>query len=69
MLDLSSCSWAFFSCGEWGLLLVVMHGHLIAVASLVAEHQLWGTQASVVVACRLSVSVPVLEHWLSNCAS
>ena len=26
--------------GEWGLLLVVVHGLLIAVASLVAEHEL-----------------------------
>ena len=28
------------SCGDWGLLLVVMQGLLIAVASLVAEHRL-----------------------------
>ena len=31
---------AFSSCGEWGLLFVVVHGLLIAVASLVAEHRL-----------------------------
>ena len=30
--------------------LVVVRGLLIAVASLVAEHELWGAQASVVVA-------------------
>ena len=30
----------FSSCGEWGLLLVAVHGLLIAVASLVAEHGL-----------------------------
>ena len=30
---------AFSSCGEWGLLFVVVHGLLIAVASLV-EHGL-----------------------------
>ena len=29
---------AFSSCGERGLLFVAMHGLLIAVASLVAEH-------------------------------
>ena len=31
---------AFSSCGEWGLLFVAVHGLLIAVASLVAEHGL-----------------------------
>ena len=31
-------AWAFSSCGEWGLLFVVVHGLLIAVASLVVEH-------------------------------
>ena len=30
----------FSSCGEWGLLFVVVRGLLIAVASLVAEHGL-----------------------------
>ena len=30
----------FSSCREWGLLFVVVHGLLIAVASLVAEHRL-----------------------------
>ena len=33
-------SWAFFSCGKWGLLLVVVHSPLTAVASLVGEHRL-----------------------------
>ena len=28
------------SCGEWGLLFVVVHGLLIAAASLVAEYGL-----------------------------
>ena len=32
--------WAFSSYGEQGLLFVVVHGLLIAVASLVAEHRL-----------------------------
>ena len=30
----------FSSCGEWGLLLAVVCGLLIAVASLVVEHRL-----------------------------
>ena len=39
-LCLHCCTRAFSSCGEQGLLLVVVHG-LIAVAFLVAEHGLW----------------------------
>ena len=31
---------AFSSCSKWGLLFIVVHGLLIAVASLVAEHGL-----------------------------
>ena len=31
---------AFSSCGEWELLFIVVHGLLIVVASLVAEHRL-----------------------------
>ena len=34
------CAWAFSSCGERGLLFIAVHGLLIAVASLVAEHGL-----------------------------
>ena len=33
-------AWAFSSCSEQGLLFVVVHGLLIAVASLVGEHRL-----------------------------
>ena len=40
MLGLRCCTWAFYSCGEWGLLFVAVHGLLIAVASLVVEHRL-----------------------------
>ena len=36
-LGLRCCVRAFSSCGEWGLLFVVVHGLPIAVASLVAE--------------------------------
>ena len=39
-LGLHCCPWAFSSCGERGLLFVVVCGLLIAVASLVAEHGL-----------------------------
>ena len=40
VLGLRCCTQAFSSCGERGLLFVAMHGLLIAVASLVAEHGL-----------------------------
>ena len=33
-------AWAFSSCREWRLLLVVLHRLLIVVASFVAEHRL-----------------------------
>ena len=39
LLGLPSFVWAFFICGEWGLLFVVLQGLLIVVASLV-EHKL-----------------------------
>ena len=40
VLGLCCCARAFSSCGERGLLFVAVHGFLIAVASLVAEHRL-----------------------------
>ena len=40
VLGLRCCAWACSSCGEQGLLFVAVHGLLIAVASLVAEHGL-----------------------------
>ena len=40
LLGLCCYVWAFSSCGEWGLLSIVVHGLLIAVASLVVEHGL-----------------------------
>ena len=40
VLGLRCCAWAFSSCGERGLLSIAVHGLLIAVASLVAEHRL-----------------------------
>ena len=39
-LGLCCCAQAFSSFGERGLLFAVVHGLLIAVASLVAEHGL-----------------------------
>ena len=39
-LGLRCCVRAFSSCNEQGLLFIVVHGLLIAVASLVAEHGL-----------------------------
>ena len=39
-LGLRCCTQAFSSCGEQGLLFVVVRGLLIAVASLVADHGL-----------------------------
>ena len=38
--DLRCCVRAFSSCGERGLLFVAVHGLLMVVASLVAEHGL-----------------------------
>ena len=40
VLGLRCCVWAFSSCGERGLLFIVVRGLLIAGASLVAEHGL-----------------------------
>ena len=39
-LGLRCCVRAFSSCGERGLLFIAVHGLLIAMASLVAEHRL-----------------------------
>ena len=40
VLGLRCRVWAFSSCGERGLLFVAVHGLLIVVASLVADHGL-----------------------------
>ena len=40
VLGLRCCARAFSSCGEHGLLFVAVHGLLIVMASLVAEHRL-----------------------------
>ena len=58
------------SCGEQGLLFVVVCGLLIAVASLAAKHRVWGARASVVVARGLSsCGSRALECRLSSCGT
>ena len=72
VLGLHCCVQAFSSCGEWGLLFVVVC-KLLVVASLVAEHglQVHGLQqlqhaGSVVVACGLqSAGSVVVAHRFS----
>ena len=74
-LGLRCCVWAFSSCGGRGLLFVVVHGLLVVVASLAAEHrlrarglqQLWRA-ASVVVAHGFSCSTAcgIFPHQGSN---
>ena len=51
---LGCCSQAFSSCGERGLLFIVVHGLLIVVASLCYRAWALGVWASVVVARGLS---------------
>ena len=53
MLDLCCYAWAFSSCSERGLSLVVVQGLCTALASLVAEHRLQ-SEGSVAVAHRFS---------------
>ena len=61
MLGLHGCVRAFSSCGEWGLLFIVLFGLLVAVASLMGALGCLGfgscrlqSAGSVVVAHRLS---------------
>ena len=81
-LGLRCCARAFSSCGERGLLFIVVRGLLIVVASLVVEHRLYtrrlsscdaralGTWASVVVASWLSsCGSRALERRLSSCGA
>ena len=66
VLNICCCVRAFSSCGEWGLLFVVVPRLLITVASPVAEHKLQGGWASVAVAHGLSsCSSQTLVHGLS----
>ena len=61
-LGLRCCARAFSSCGERGLLFVVVCGFLIAVASLVEEHGLYAHGLS-------NCGSPALEHRLSSCGA
>ena len=56
MLGLCCCMQAFSSCGERGLLFIVVRGLFIAVASLVCIAWALGAWASVIVAHGLSCS-------------
>ena len=60
----------FSSCGEWELLFVAVWGLLTAVASLVAEHGFWGSQASVAAMRGLSSGASQApEHSHSSCGT
>ena len=59
VLGLRCCTRAFSSCGEQGLLFVVVHGLLIAMSSLVMEH---GLQV-----CRLhQLCMQAQQLWLAG---
>ena len=69
-LGLCCCVQVFSSCSEQGLLFDAVRGLLIVVASPVAEHQLQGVWASVVVARGLSsCGSQALECRLSSCGT
>ena len=70
VLGLRCCARAFSSCGELGLLFVVVHGLLIAVGFSCGGARALGMRASVVVACRLSsCGSQALEPRLSSCGT
>ena len=69
-LGLCCCVRAFSSCGEQGLLLVVVHGLLVVVASLCCRARALRAWASAVVAHRLSsCGSRAVERRLSSCGS
>ena len=69
MLGPRRCAQAFFSCGEWGPLLIAVCGLLIVVASCCGAWAL-GMQASVVVARGpTSSGLRALELRLSSCSA
>ena len=69
-LGLGCCEGFSLVAVSWGYSLVVMGRLLIAVASLVADHGLWGSGASVVVAHELrSCGFQAPEHRLSSCGA
>ena len=67
-LGLCCCAWAFSSCGEWGLLFVVVRGASHCGGFSCCGAQALGARASVVVARRLSSCGSwALERSLSSC--
>ena len=67
---LRCCAWAFSSCGEWGLLFIVVCGLLIAVASLVVKHRLQVRGLQQLAARKLrSCGSRALERRLSSCGT
>ena len=62
-LGLCWWAWAYSSGGKWGLLFVAVHRLLIAVPSLVVEHRLQASRASVVAIHRLGVVAHGLQSW------
>ena len=56
VLGLCCCMQPFSSCSKREFIFIVVHGLLIAMASLVAVHGFWGIWASVVVVHGLSCS-------------
>ena len=70
VVGLNCCPWAFSSYSEPGLLFIAELRLLITLASLGAEHGLWGARASVVVALGLiSCRSRALEHRLNSCGA
>ena len=69
MLCLHYCMRAFSSCSKWGLFLVGVSRLLIVVASLVAEHRLWGAQTWVVMAHALWHMEVVAPRHMESCST
>ena len=59
----------FSSCGERGPLFLALCRLLTVVASLVAEHELWGVRASVVVAPKLQSTVSIVVVHRLSCSA
>ena len=67
MLGLCCCSGSSLVVASGGYSLAMVHRLLSAVASLVAEHRLWGTQTSGLAAHGLnSCGFQALEHGLNS---
>jgi len=70
VLSLHCCAGFSIVSASGGYSLVAVLGFLIVVASLVAEHELQGTRAALVLARGLrSCGSPALERRLSSCGT